>query len=239
MLRTRSVFVLATLFAAALGCSKKVPECNTLIGQINGSASAMEAATREFSSSKQTKEASEKFAKANQAELDKLGKVELTLPELESFSKSYQGLLGSVATAAIAIGKSNGEREELGAAGAKNQAALVAAGTKLTRACEKARKECAALGDKLTGPPSFTGKADEDAKKLESYAKGLASVAANDADVKAATRDLEKAVLELAGVLKKSSSAQKQYEEALKALSDINANEPLLIRSINEFCHAG
>ena len=51
-------FVLATLFAATFGCSKKVPECNTLIEQINGSASAMEAATREFSSSKQTKESS-------------------------------------------------------------------------------------------------------------------------------------------------------------------------------------
>jgi hypothetical protein len=229
-------FVLATLLAATFACSKKVPECNALIEQINGSASAMEAATRDFSSSKQTKEASQKFAKANQAELDKLGKVELTLPELKSFSKSYQGLLGSVATAAMAIGKSNGEREELKAAAGKSQGALVAAGKKLRQACEKARKECAALGGTLTEPPALAGNADEDAKKLDDYAKGLASVAAKDADVNAAARDLGKVVLEFAGMLKSSSGAQKRYEEALKALSDINANEPLLIRSINEFC---
>ena len=231
-----NTLLLVACLAASYGCSRKVPECNALIGQINGSASAMETATREFSSSKQTKESSDKFARANQAELDKLGKVELTLPELKSFSKSYQGLLGSVATAARGIGASNGEREELLATAAKSQAALLSAGAKASRACEKARKECAAFGDKLSGPPVLSGKADEDAKKLDAYARGLASVAVNDPDVKAATGELEKAVREFAALLEKSSSVQKQYEQALKALSDINANEPLLIRSINEFC---
>ncbi len=236
---TKRPLLFAALIAATSGCSKKVPECNALVGQINASASAMETATGEFSSSKQIKEASEKFARASQAELDKLGKVELTLPELKGFSNSYQGLLRSVGTAAVAIGKSNAEREALDATAAKSQAALVVAGTKLSKACEKARKECAALGGKLTAPPTFTGKAEEDAKKLDDYAKGLSSVASTDADVQAATRELEKAVLEFSGVLKKSSNARKQYEQALKALSDINANEPLLTRSINEFCQGG
>ena len=59
-------FSIALLFLGASGCSRKAPECNALIAQINGSATAMEAATQEFSSSKQTKEASDEFARKNQ-----------------------------------------------------------------------------------------------------------------------------------------------------------------------------
>jgi chromosome segregation ATPase len=236
--RPSTVAVLLSLFVTAFGCSKKVPECNALIEQINSSATAMEAATREFSSSKQSKEASDKFARANQAELDKIGKVALTLPELQGFSKNYQALLGSVATAATSIGRSNGELEELMKTVQKSQADWMAAGTRVTAACQKAQKECNALGDKLAAPPALTGNLDENAKKLEAYAKGLASIEVKNAEVQAAARELEKAVVELVARLNRSSVAQKDYERALKALSDINAKEPALIQGINDFCQA-
>jgi chromosome segregation ATPase len=224
------------LFVTALGCSKKVPECNALIEQINGSATAMEAATREFSTSKQSKEASDRFARANQAELDKIGKVALTLPELQGFSKSYRALLGSVATAATSIGRSSGELGELQKTVQKSQTEWVAAGARVTAACQKAQKECNALGDKLSGTPTLTGNLDDDAKKVEAYAQGLTSIEVKNAEVQAAARELEKAVRDLAARLRKSSGARKDYEQALKALSEINAKEPALIQSINDFC---
>ena len=238
MPRPKSGWMLALFLLGALGCSKKVPECNALIEQINGSATAMEAATREFSTSKQTKDASDKFARKNQDELAKLDRVALTLPELQGFSKSYRGLLGSVATAAIAIGRSHGELDELRQTVAKSQGDWAVAYAKLTTACAKAQKECKALGERLPGPPSLVGKPEDDAKTLEAYAKGLASSGVKNPELAAATRDLEKAALEFVARLKKSASAQIDYEQALKALSDINAKEPALIQSINDFCQS-
>ena len=238
MPRSKSGWMLAVCFAGTLSCSKKVPECNSLIEQINSSASAMEAATREFSTSKQTKETSEKFARANQAELEKLGKIGLTLPELQGFSKSYQGLLGSVATAAVAIGRSHGELDELRQTVAKSQGDWLVANTKLTTACAKTPKDCKTLGERLAVPPRLVGKPDDDARTLEAYAKGLASSDVKNPEVKAAAHELEKAALDFVARLKKSASAQNNYEQALKALSDINAKEPALIQNINEFCQS-
>jgi chromosome segregation ATPase len=241
MLRLKCAVIVVTACAGTIACSKKVPECNALIKQLNESATAMETATNALTASqKQTKEALDKVASATKAETEKIAKVELTVPELQGFSKNYQTLLTDTATAAQAIAKAAGELEGVQEAVTKSQSSWMAASAKLGVACVKARKECAAVGDKLTRQPSISGiKPEEDAKKLDEYAKGVASVELRNPDVKAAVDEIKKSVGEFAAALRKSGSVQQDSEKSLKTMTEINAKEPALIKSINDFCQAG
>lgn len=240
MLRLKSTVITVTLCASSFGCNKKIPECNALIKQLNDTSTVMEKETSALSGGKQTKDALDKVAGVTKTETDKIAKVELTVAELQGFSKNYQVLLNDTVAATQTIGKVAGEIEAVQEATTKAQAAFMAATTKLNVACVKARKECAAVGDKLTNAPSITGiKPDDDAKKLEDYSKGIASVDVKNADVKAAVEDIKKAVGDFVSALKRSGAAQRDSEKAMKTMTEINAKEPVLIKSINDFCQAG
>jgi chromosome segregation ATPase len=241
MFRLKSALIACTLCAASLGCSKKVPECNALVKQLNESSTAMQSATTGLMTNpKQAKEALEKLAVAQKAETDKLAKVELSVSELQGFSKKYQTLLGEMVTSAQAIGKASGEVEGIQEAVTKSQAGWTSAANKLGTACIKARKECARHGDKLTQPPLISGiKPAEDAKKLDEYAKGLASLDVKSADVKAAVDDIKKHVADLSSALSKNAVTQEALEKATKAMTEAGGKEPALVKSINDFCQAG
>jgi hypothetical protein len=241
MLRLKSAVIVSTLCAAQLGCSKKVPECNALVKQLNESSATMQTATGAVvTNPKQAKESLDKLVVATRAETEKLAKVELTVPELQGFSKNYQVLLNDMTTAARAIGKASGDLEVTQAALTKSQTGWMSAQSKLGAACVKARRECTALGDKLMKVPSVTGiKPDEDAKKLDEYAKGIGSVEVKNPDLKAAVDELKKHVGEFAGSLRKSGTSLQDVEKATKAMTDAGAKEPALVKSINDFCQAG
>jgi hypothetical protein len=241
MLRLKSAVIVSMLCAAPLGCSKKVPECNALVKQLNESSATMQTATGAVvTNPKQAKESLDKLVAATKAETDKLAKVELTVPELQGFSKNYQVLLNEMTTAAQAIGKASGELEGTQTALTKSQTDWMSAQSKLGVACVKARRECNALGDKLMKVPSVSGiKPDEDAKKLDEYAKGVGSVAVKNAELKAAVEELKKHVGEFAGALRKSGTSIQDVEKATKAMTDAGAKEPALVKSINDFCQAG
>jgi hypothetical protein len=240
MLRLKSTAVAVTLCIGSFGCNKKIPECNALIKQLNDTSAVMEKETAAMSGGKQTKDALDKVATVTKTETDKIAKVELSVAELQGFSKNYQVLLNDTVTATQTIGKVAGELEAVQDATTKAQAAFTAATTKLNVACVKARKECAAVGDKLTNAPAITGiKPDDDAKKLEEYKKGIGSVELKNADVKAAVEDIKKAVGDFVAALKRSGAAQQDSEKAMKTMTEINAKEPVLIKSINDFCQAG
>ncbi|HEX6274310.1 MAG TPA: hypothetical protein VFZ53_14815 [Polyangiaceae bacterium] len=239
MLRLKSTVIAVTL-CGIVGCNKKIPECNALIKQLNDTSTVMEKETSALSGSKQTKEALDKVAAVTKTETDKIAKVELSVPELQGFSKNYQTLLNDTVGATQAIGKAAGELEGVQEAVTKAQSGFLGATSKLNVACVKARRECAALGDKLTRAPSITGlKPEEDAKKLEEYAQGIAGVDVKNADVKAAVDDIKKTVGDFAAALRKSGALQQDSEKAMKTMNDINTKEPVLIKSINDFCQAG
>jgi chromosome segregation ATPase len=235
------IAVAVTLCAGTFGCSKKVPECNALVKQLNESSTTMQAATSTLRSNpKQGKDALDKLAATTKAETEKLAKVELTIPELQGFSKTYQALLSDTVIASQAIGKASGDLESLQEAVTKSSAGWMSASTKLSVACIKARRECAALGDKLTKQPSVSGiKPEEDAKKLDEYAKGIASVDVKNPDVKAAVEEIKKSVGEFSAALRKSATALEEVEKATKSLTEAGNKEPALIKSINDFCQAG
>jgi hypothetical protein len=236
----KSIVIAATFCFVSAGCSKKIPECNALIKQLNDTSTVMEKETGALSGSKQTKEALDKVAAVTKSETEKIAKVELTVPELQGFSKKYQALLNETVTATQAIGKAVGELDGVQDGVTKAQSAFNAATSQLNAACIKARRECATVGDKLNAMPSITGvKPDEDAKKLEEYAQNLGSVDLKNPDVKTAVEEIKKTVADFATALKRSGALQQDSEKAMKTMSEINAKEPALIKSINDFCQAG
>jgi DNA repair exonuclease SbcCD ATPase subunit len=241
MLRPTSVVTAIILCVGTFGCSKKVPECNALIKQLNESSTTMQTATTALmADQKHAKESLDKLASTTKAETEKLAKVELTIPELQGFSKNYQQLLNDTAAAAQAMGKASGDVEGLQEAVTKASTGWMSASTKLSVACIKARKECAALGDKLTKQPSISGiKPDDDAKKLDEYAKNIGSVDAKNPDVKSAVDEIKKTAGDLAAALRKSGEAVQGVEKATKSMTEAGNKEPALIKSINDFCQAG
>jgi hypothetical protein len=239
LLRPQCAVIAVTLCAATFGCSKKVPECNALVKQLNESSVTMQAATGGLAA-KQGKESLDKLAATTKAETEKLAKVELTVPELQGFSKNYQALLNDTVAAAQAVGKADGDIESLQEAVTKTSAGWMSASTKLSVACIKSRRECALLGDKITKQPSISGvKPEEDAKKLDEYAKGIASVDVKNPDVKAAVEEIKKSVGEFSAALRKSAIALQDREKAAKSMTEAGNKEPALIKSINDFCQGG
>ena len=239
MLRPQSAVIAVILCTGSFGCSKKVPECNALVKQLNDSSAAMQAATTTLmSNQKQPKDAMDKFAATTKAETEKLAKVELSIPELQGFSKNYQALLNETVTAAQAIAKANGDSESIQQAVSKSQTSWMGAMSQLALACKKARKDCAAI-DK-TAPPTVTGvRPADEAKKLDDYAKSIASVDVKSPDAKAAVDAMKKGVGEFADALRKAATVQQDVEKATKSMTEAGNKEPALVKSINDFCQAG
>jgi chromosome segregation ATPase len=223
-----------------LSCSKKVPECNALVKQLNDSSTALQGATTTLTSSpKQSKDAFEKLAATTRTETEKLAKLELTIPELQGFSKNYQKLLSDIATATQALAKANGDSENVQQAVAKSQTSWVSAMSQLGAACAKAKRECTAL-DKAAKPPNVSGiRPIDDAKKLDDYAKSIASVDLKSPDMKTAVGAMTKSVTEFADALRKAGTVQRDVEKASKSVTDAGGKEPALVKSINDFCQAG
>jgi len=240
MLRPISAVIAVILCIGSLACSKKVPECNALVKQLNDSSTAIQSATNMLASNpKQTKDAFDKFATTTKTETDKLVKVELTIAELQGFSKNYQTILNEISTAAQAVARANGDAESVQQAVEKSQTSWTSAMTQLGAACTKAKKECAAL-DKAAKPPSVSGiRPADDAKKLDEYAKSIASVDLTSPDMKAAVESMKKSVGEFADALRKAGAVQQDVEKATKSMTEAGNKEPALVKSINDFCQAG
>lgn len=232
----------AVLFAAlAVGCGKKVSECNALVKQLNESSTAMEAANRKIlEDPKQSKQTLEAYASTTKAEADKIAKVELSVPELVAFAKTYQGILGDTIIAANAIAKTTGDAEGIEAEVTKARDAFMGASQKLGEACVKGARECKKLGDTVMKMPTLTGeKPAEDAQKLEDYAKGIAPSGIAHADVKAAVEAIKKTSGDFASSIRKFGTAKDEDEKARKALMEAGAKETPLVKSINDFCQGG
>ena len=240
MLRPNIAVIAVILCPVSLACSKKVPECNALVKQLNDSSTAIQTATTTLASNpKQTKDAFDKFATTTKTETDKLVKVELTIAELQGFSKNYQSILNEITTAAQAVAKANGDAEGVQQAVAKSQTSWTSAMTELSAACVKAKKECQSL-DKAAKPPNVSGvRPADDAKKLDEYAKSIASVDLKNPDMKTAVEAMKKSVGEFADALRKAATVQQDVEKATQSMTEAGNKEPALVKSINDFCQAG
>jgi chromosome segregation ATPase len=240
MLRPNSAVIALILCSGSLGCSKKVPECNALVKQLNDSSTALQSVTGPLTATpKQSKDALDKLAATTKTETEKLAKVELTLPELQGFSKNYQAFLKEMATSTQALAKANGDAESVQQAVTKGQTSMVSATSQLGVACAKAKRECATL-DKTARPPSLSGaRPADDAKKLDEYAKSVAAVELRNPDVKAAVEMMKKSAGEFADALRRASALQQELEKATKSMSEAGGKEPAIVKSINDFCQAG
>lgn len=228
----------AAISMAATGCSKKIPECNALITQLNQSSTTVQGQTTGLMTNpKEAEEMLTKLASTTKEETDKIAAVELTVPELQGFSKEYQAMLTEMVTAASSMGSAAGEMQAIQESVSKDRQAWMTASSAVRVACIKARKECEKLGDTLTKPPMVTGlKPDEDATKLDEYAKSISAVEVKDEGVKKAVSDINASLKSFADTLRKVDVATKAVEKATEDMKTTADKEPALIKSINDFC---
>ena len=240
MTRGSVLAVAAMLGALGAGCSKKVPECNALIKQLNETSTVMQQQTGSLGTdSKSIKENLDKLASTTKTETEKLAKVELTLPELQGFSKSYQSLLGEIMKASSSLAEATGNSMSIEESVTKNRSEWLKASSDLRVACIKARKECQKLGDKVSNPPLVTGLNPEmDAKKLDEYKQSIASVEVKNADVKAAVETIKTNIDTFASTMRKYAEVKQATEAARKGMADAAGKEPALVKNINDFCQA-
>lgn len=234
----RSTWLTFFICLPALGCSKKIDECNALIKQLNESSAAVQAQTTGLMTSPQeAEETLTKLASTTKAETDKIAAVELSVEQLAGFSKEYQTMLNEMVSSATAMGKAAGEMKNVQDSVSKDRQAWMSASSKIRVACVKARKECEKLGETLTKPPMVTGlRPDEDAKKLDEYAKAIGGVEVKDETVKEAVGELNKSLASFATTLRQVDEASKAVEKATAEMKATADKEPALIKNINDFC---
>jgi chromosome segregation ATPase len=224
--------------AGAVGCSKKIDECNALIQQLNEASTAVQAQTTGLiTNPKEAEQTLTQLASTTKEQSDKIAGVQLTIPELAKFSKDYQGMLSEMVDSASAMGKAASDLKGIEDSVSKDRQAWMSASSSIRIACIKARKECEKLGDTLTKPPMVTGlRPDEDAKKLDEYSKAIASIEVKDEGVQKAVDDIKASLGSFAATLRKVDAASKAVDKAeadMKATAD---KEPPLIKNINDFC---
>lgn len=238
MQRCIAAWLVTGLCVTTLGCNKKIEECNALIKQLNDSSSAVQAQTTGLMTNpKEAEETLTKLASTTKEETAKIAAVELSVSELQGFSKEYQQMLDQMVSSATEMGKATGQMQEIQDSVAKDRQAWMSASSKIRVACIKARKECEKLGETLTKPPMVTGiRPEEDAKKLDDFAKAIQDVEVKDEEVKAAVEELNKSLKSFAETLRKADEASKAVEKATTDMKATADKEPALIKNINDFC---
>lgn len=239
--RARSLFAgasLAWLLSASVGCSKKIDECNALIQQLNEASTAVQAQTTGLMTNpKEAEQTLTQLASTTKEQTDKIAGVQLTIPELQQFSKDYQAMLTEMVNSASAMGKAAGELKGIEEAVSKDRQAWMSASSAIRIACIKAKKECEKLGETLTKPPMVTGlHPEEDAKKLDEYAKAIGSIEVKDENVKKAVDDINASLKSFADTLRRVDAATKAVEKAEGEMKTTADKEPPLIKGINDFC---
>lgn len=241
MRRVRKLLFSFLVCSLSSSCGKRVSECDALVGQLNETSAAMQAASRSVAKDpEQAAETLAKLASVTRLETEKIARMELTVPELLGFSNGYQKLLRDTADAAAVLAKAAADFRNLEAAAVNHRAVWRSASEELELACEKARRDCLALDRGLTSPPLVTGVEPEaEAEKLEAYANRLASADVKSARVENALESVRKGVTDLAALLRKLAVAKSDHAKATKNLRDAGVKEPALVKSINDFCQAG
>lgn len=230
-----SLVALSSL-AVLSGCSKKVPECNSITGVINPAADKLNAAKK---AKGPDEEKAMKEARTTLEQVDaSLGKLELTLPELQKFVKEYRAM-SQETTKAMA------ELEKLSAGIDKQSKAVEAASKRLTAASEKTGKaveahgaaEAAAVKQWSDAYAKFPKEPDD--KTVPDVLKTLEAIAFKDEGLKAAAaeeiaahREMHKALVEMKAIVAKT--------EALGASVDKSSSkEGPLVEGLNKFCTGG
>lgn len=235
-LRLAALFTACSTLTLAAGCSKKVPECNSITGIINPAADKLNAAKK---AKGPDEEKAMKDAKATLEGVDaSLGKLEITVPELKKFVADYRAMASDIA-------KAIGHLEQISAAVDTQGKAVEAAGKKLTDASEKTQKAVTAHGAEDAAAmkawsdayAKFPKEADD--KSVPDVLAALEKIEWRNAELKASTaaeiaahREMHKTLLAMKETVKKAEAVGADVDKA-------TAKETPLVDGLNKFCTAG
>lgn len=238
--RSHTVGLVAALvaLAAAAGCSKKGPECESVIKIINPAAEKMKAANSgKAEKAEEHIKAMTETAKASEGAAADLAKLQLSLPELQKLSTEYQAMAKSVAGAARDMASALKSTEDASKQSEKANKDLEAAATKHGAACggvkdAKDQDACRRFQDAMGKLPSDGTKTAE----VEKVAVELEKIEWKGDDVKASSKGVVAAIRANNKVVIDVKAAQTKAEGAQKRIEDAESKESKVIDGINKLC---
>lgn len=229
--RTPAAF-LFVVAALSTGCSKKGPECQTLISSINGIVASLEAAQKVTGANdakpEQVSAALRPFAKSATTTGEALGKTEFTVPEIKKIAGETSAAMGALAASASSMADLADQMKGVDAAAKATddqKKVIDASEGEIKKACEAKAGLCTDLAKVLDAFPPPPSKSDDTAAvaawsaKLNTWAANLAKVEVKDAALQGHVKSYEtawKAFATAMNSLAAVGGTEKKFEEVTK-----------------------
>ena len=234
----RAVIVAASLIVLVAGCSKKGPECESIVKIVNPTADKLtRAGAINAEKAEEHIAAMNEVARISADAADALGKLPLTVPELQQASVAYQAMAREAASAAREVGEAV-KSAEVGVTaaeeGAKRLESVAETFAKDCAAPENApgAPSCKAFGEAMTRFPEDAGKREEAAKvvaELEKVAFNSKALADDARQVIALLKANDKVLADLKATEAKAVAAEKKFEGAAE-------KEGPIVEGLNKIC---
>jgi hypothetical protein len=251
-LRCETALVLLALASLSTACSKKGPECQSLIGSINGIATSLGEAQKVTGNNdakpEQISAALRPFAKTAAQAAESLGKTEFTVPEIKKIASETSAATLALATSAGTMADLADQMKGVEAAGKAidEQKKLIDTNeAEIKKVCEANASLCADLAKVLVAFPPPPDKAD-DAKavtewsaKLNSWAANLLKVDIKDAALKGHVANFNGAWKTFAGAMQTLvgvTETAKKYDESTKQFNTQIDSANKATAEANAFC---
>jgi hypothetical protein len=248
----RKTALLLAFVSLSTGCSKKGPECQSLIGSINGVAASL-AETQKTTGSNDAKPeqitaALLPFAKTASAAGEALNKGEFTVPEIKKLASETSAATLALASSASSMASLAEQMKGVDAAGKaidEQKKAIDTNDAEIKKVCGANAALCVELLKVLVNFPPPPDKAD-DVKaiaawsgKLNAWAADLLKVDIKDAGLKEHVVNFDKAWKSFAGAMSTLAGVTetaKKYDEATKQFNSQIDTANKATANANAFC---
>lgn len=229
------------LLVGSAGCSKKVPECNAIVGVVNPAADALKK-TGEKSAAKPAEVAAQLRAMAKTATdaAGKLDKLEITTEELKKHRGDFKQLYEKLAAGCTATADAMDAADKAEAAAEKASKDIHGSTEKWSAFCADAKHAaeapaCKSMADamqKLPNDPTHKAEADKAVGEM-------AKVEVKDEGGKALAKAMVAAFQASQKALADATAAEDKAKKAQASLEPLEKQESDLVGGMNKFCTGG
>lgn len=234
----RAVIIAASLVVLVAGCSKKGPECESIVKVVNPAVEKLTSAGAvKADKAEEHIKAMNEVAQITENAAADLARLPLTMPELLKASADYQAMARDAAAAAREVGQAVKSTEAGVIAAEKGAKDLEAAAEALGKACADPRNAdgaegCKAFGETMGHYPEDASKSDEAARvvaDLDKLSFKSKAILAPARAVIALMKSNGKVLADLKAAEDRAVAAEKQFEGAA-------AKEGPIVDGLNKFC---
>ncbi len=227
------MIAVAVVALGLVGCSKKGPECSSVVAAVNPNTEKVKKATDNKSEKiEDTIKSLNDIAAASESAAADLAKLQLTVPEIQKFSTEYVALCKETAAAAREMAQALATTEAASKATDKAAKDGKQAGEKHDKACAAAAEDadnCKSFNAALAKIDLSKADASESVDAMAKVTFKNEAVKTEGATIVAAFKTHVKAVAD-------SNAAQTKAESAEKKFKAISTKEDASIDTLNKFC---